>query len=611
MSVGFGRGGPSRFVGEEKIRINFKEKKILSKLLKLAKPFWKGFLTALIIILVIAGIEIIRPNIIRYIIDDNIQKTLTGKINENIAIDNVMKLGFLFLFLIMMQFVFEYLQIIILQKTGLKIILKLRNKLFTHIQKLPFAYFERIPVGVVVTRITNDTEAINEMYTGIIVNFLKELIVMIGIFIIIFIFNYKMGILLIILLPLLLLVVSIFRKYARKTFNEIRTRLAWVNAFLSEHISGIKIIKAFNMSDKKKKEFEDISNKYKKSQDKMVTIFGLFRPFIDFLNEVAIVVVLWFGVREFLNETLEIGMLYMFVRYTNLLFNPIIRISEMFNTLQSSLVASERIFDILELKPEKNYEKNDRTDLRMNGKIEFRNVWFSYDKKNWILKDISFIVPKGDLVAFVGATGAGKTTIINLLCGFYEIDKGEILIDDINISDISKRHLRENIGLVLQDVQLFNGNILSNIRLNSDISDEEVKRAAKHADAHEFIMRLSDGYNSRVYYGGSTLSNGERQLLSFARAIVKDPRILVLDEATSNVDTETERIIQNSLLRISKGRTTVAIAHRLSTIKNADNIIVIHKGKIIETGDHEALMKKKGLYFNLYSLQFSIESSAL
>jgi len=606
MAGAFGRGGPGRFAGGEKYTVNLKESRLISKLLGLARPHWKGFLLALVIILVLAGVEILRPNIIRLIIDENIQKAVGNEIDKEKAFDNVIRLGIFFLFLMLMQFGLDYFQTIILQKTGLKIILDLRNKLFSHIQKLPFSYFEKIPAGVVVTRITNDTEAINEMYTSIIVNFVKEIIVMLGILVVIFIFNYKIALILILMIPFAWFSITIFRKYARKIFNEIRNRLAHVNAFLSEHIMGVKIIRAFNMIRAKKKEYDDISGKYKKSQDKMIMLFGLFRPFMDFLNQLAIAVVIWFSIREIINEQLQIGMLYMFIRYANMLFHPVLRISEMFNTLQSSLVASDRVFGILELEPEKNYELPG--EFTINGSIEFKNVWFSYDKETWILKDVSFDIPKEAFIAIVGATGAGKTTIINLICGFYEIDKGQILIDGIDINDIPKKILRGNIGLVLQDVMLFKGDIFSNIRLNEDIPDERVIEVARYADADRFINKLDNGYESDVYYSGSTFSNGERQLLSFARAIVKDPRILVLDEATSNVDTETERMIQKSLKKISANRTTVAIAHRLSTIKSADKIIVIHKGKVAEEGDHDTLIKARGIYYKLYTMQFSIES---
>jgi len=602
MSEGM-RGGAGKLAGSEKYKIRLKGNKVMKKLLGLAKPSWKSFLLALAIILILAVIEILRPNIIRLIIDDNIQKAVKGAKTVPDSIRDVTRLGLLFLGLMILQLFFDYCQVIILQKTGMNIILRLRNRLFAHVQKLPFTYFEKTPAGVIVTRITNDTEAINEMYTGVIVNFIKEMIVMLGILAVIFVYNYRMALLLLTIMPVVFIAITIFRKYARKVFNEIRNRLARVNAFLSEHIMGIKVIRVFNMTESKKNEFDEVSSDYKKSHDKMVALFGFFRPFMDFLNELAIVMIIWFGIREILNFNLGIGMLYMFIRYSNMLFQPVIHISEMFNTLQSSLVASERVFSILELEPEKNIEMTGQHVV--NGDIEFKNVWFSYDKENWVLKDVSFKISRGEFVAFVGATGAGKTTIINLLCGFYEINDGNILIDGKDIRQIPKKLLRAGIGLVLQDVQLFRGNILDNIRLNADVPEEKVREVSKYVNADRFITKLSKGYESDVYYGGATFSNGERQLLSFARAVVKEPAILILDEATSNIDTETERIIQKSLKKISSGRTTVAIAHRLSTIRNADRIIVIHNGRIEETGNHSSLMKTKGVYFKLYTMQYS------
>jgi len=608
----FGHGGPARFAGGEKYEGNIRDSRIIEKLLKTAVPYWKGFLAALVFILVLAAIEIIQPNIIRLLIDDNIQPAAKGIIPVDTAGRHIVRYGMIFLGLMIAQFVLSYFHIVILQSTGKKIIKDLRDRIFKHIQKLPVSFFDKIPAGVLVTRVTNDSEAINEMYTEILVHFVREMVVIIGVIIVMFGLNVKMTLITIAVTPLVIISVRIFRTRAKKIFNDIRNRLSRLNAFLSENITAVKIIQVFNMTEEKKKEFSESSCSYYKSHNRMTTLFGLFRPFMDFVNNFAIAIIIWFGAQSILNTEIKIGMLFIFIRYANMLFRPIIHLSEMFNIMQHSLVAAERVFKILDMKSEESVkgkvpvgEKADMDISRLKGGIEFKNVWFAYDDENWVLRDVSFKISPGETVAFVGQTGAGKTTIINLLCRFYEIRKGEILIDGINIRDIPKNQLRSSIGLVLQDVQLFSGDIKTNIRLyNDDISDENIKKAAEYVDADRFINRLQQGYDYSVNPGGTTFSSGERQLLSFARAIAVNPAILVLDEATSNIDTETERIIQEAMQKIGIGRTMVVIAHRLSTIKNANRIIVIHKGRLKEEGTHDELIRLGGIYHHLYTLQF-------
>ncbi len=608
----FGHGGPTRFAGGEKYQGNIRDSRIIEKLLNTAIPYWKGFLAALVIILALAAIEIIQPNIIRLLIDDNIQPAAKGIITEDFAGRNIFRYGMIFLGLMIAQFVLSYFHMVILQSTGKKIIKDLRDRIFKHIQKLPVPFFDKIPAGVLVTRVTNDSEAINEMYTEVLVHFVREMVVILGVIIVMFSLNVKMTLVTMAVIPLVILSVKLFRTRARKVFNDIRNRLGRLNAFISENIMAVKIIQVFNMTEDKKKEFGENSENYYKAHNKMTTLFGLFRPFMDFVNNFAIAIVIWLGAQSILNMEIKIGMLFIFIRYANMLFQPVIHLSEMFNTMQSSLVAADRVFKILDMKREDSMEESmekeghvqGKTGIRLKGEIEFKKVWFAYDKENWVLRDVSFKIPPGETVAFVGATGAGKTTIINLLCGFYKISKGEILIDGTNIKDIPKNQLRSNIGLVLQDVQLFSGDIKTNIRLyDESISDEDIKKAAEYVDADRFIKRLQQGYDYRVNPGGTTFSSGERQLLSFARAIAVNPAILVLDEATSNIDTETERVIQEAMQKIGIGRTMVVIAHRLSTIRNANRIIVIHKGRLQEEGTHDELIRLGGIYHHLYTLQ--------
>ena len=428
---------------------------------------------------------------------------------------------------------------------------------------------------------------------------------MIGIVVVMFRLSFELTIITFLVLPLIAFASVLFRTKARKVFREMRAKLSAINAFMSEHIMGMKIIQAFNMQQKKFEEFEKINKEYYNANMRRVVVFGIFRPFMDVVRSLAVAILLWYGGRNILAGSLEFGTLYVFIDYIGRFFQPIMELTEEFNTLQSSMVSAERILNILGEEPEKEPEGEGVKRERIRGEIEFKNVWFVYQGDNWVLKDVSFKVEPGQSVAFVGATGAGKTSIINLLCGFYEHQKGQILIDGIDIRDMKKSELRSHIGLVLQDVNLFHGDIETNIKLFDDhISSEEVEQAAKYVNADGFIRALPGGYKHVLSEGGTTLSAGQRQLISFARALVKDPEILIMDEATSNIDTETEGLIQDALGRLMKGRTTIAIAHRLSTIQKADQIIVIHRGRIREKGNHQELLRQKGLYYNLYKLQY-------
>lgn len=517
----------------------------------------------------------------------------------------VVKIGGYLLLISILIFGLNYIQVYLLNYAGQMIVLDIRKKLFSHIEDLSLSFFDKNPVGRLVTRVTNDVETLNELYTGVIVSLFKDFFLLGGIIIAMFLLDVKLALIIIAVIPFLIAAALIFKKYDRDAYRDVRVRLASINSSLSENISGMKTVQIFHKEDKKFKEFNSTNSSYLGATMKQITVYAVFRPAIDLLSSLSLAALIWFGGRSVLGNEIPFGVLFAFVSYLQQFFNPINDLTEKYDILQSAMASSERIFMLLDTKESIKNPENPVSAPQLLGNIEFKNVWFAYIDEDWVLKDVSFKINKGEKVAFVGATGAGKTSIISLLSRFYDIQMGEILIDGINIKDIDVKDLRRNISAVLQDVFLFTGDIKSNIRLNNDnISDENVEKAARYVNAHSFIEKLPDKYNAKVNERGSTLSQGERQLIAFARAIAFNPPILVLDEATSNIDTETESLIQDALEKITKDRTTIVVAHRLSTIKKADKIIVLHKGRLREMGNHEELLAKQGLYYNLYELQY-------
>ena len=585
---------------------------LLGRMLKFAIPYWHYFAFALVLILTITAASLARPYLTKVGIDKYINGVLKKTMTIEEAKGGIWNLGTLFFVLIIVEFVLSYAQRYILELAGKKIIFNIREKIFGHIQHLPLSYFDKMAAGRIVTRVTNDPEAINEMFSGVLVGFIKSIVEMVTIIVIMLKLSTNLTLVSFMVLPLIVVATVIFRRTARKVWQRIRAKLSAINAFLAEHIAGMRIIQAFNMEGKKAEEFDETNKEYYEAHMKSIKIFGIFRPFMDVVETLGMALLLWYGGKSILGGMLEFGTLYVFVDYIGRFYNPIRELTEQFNTLQSSTVSAERVFNLLDEVKEERSEGSIQEDEAgfedIKGEIEFRNVWFAYIEENWVLKDISFKIKPGESAAFVGATGAGKTSIISLLCGFYEHQKGDILIDGVNIRDMGKEKLRKNIGLVLQDVSLFSGNIATNIRLfDPDIPMEEVEEAAKHVNAHGFIDKLYGGYAHEIGEGGTTLSVGQRQLISFARALIRNPKILVMDEATSHVDTETEELIQDALVNLMKGRTTIAVAHRLSTIQNADKIILIHRGRLREMGTHQELLLNRGLYYNLFKLQYDPE----
>ncbi len=483
--------------------------------------------------------------------------------------------------------------------------------MYAHIQSLSSRYFDLTPVGKLVTRVTNDVEALDEMYSGILVRLFRNIVKILGLAAVMLLMDWQLALISFVLLPLVAVLTVIFRKIARSTYRITRARLTDINTFLSENISGMRIIQIFGREKRKYEEFEDKSHKLYKAFYREMLVFAIFRPLIYILSILALMIVLGVGSREVLGGVISIGTLYIFSQYIQSFFEPIQELAEQFSTLQSSLASAEKIFTIMDeavLVPEADQPVKLPDIL---GRIEFSHVWFAYDNENYVLRDVSFVIEPGQSVAFVGATGAGKSSILNLIGRYYDIQKGNIYIDGVDIRKLSKKQLRSAIGQMQQDVFIFEGTVESNIRLyDEDISEEDIRKAAEYVNAAHFIEKLPHGYQEPVSERGSTFSAGERQLLSFARTLAHKPKILVMDEATANIDTETELLIQEALEKLMRGRTTIMVAHRLSTIQHADCIMVMHKGKIREQGTHQELLAKNGIYKKLYELQIHHEITA-
>lgn len=509
----------------------------------------------------------------------------------------------LYLLMLLAGFVLNFLDTWILQKMGQKIIYRMREEVFSHIHSLSLNFFNTTPVGKLVTRVSNDTEAVNELFTTILVKLFKNVVKIVGFAVVMLSINVKMAGVSFLLLPLVTVLTFLFRFLSRKAYQLARTKITELNTFLSEHISGMRLIQIFAREEVKYRQFEKKSEELFRANWREVMIFGIFRPSIYLTSVAAMVIVIGSGSLSVLNGTLSLGTLFVFITYISSFFEPIQELAEQFGTLQSSLASAEKIFAILDEKPE-IVNPAHPVDVKIKGHIEFRHVWFAYEKDDYVLKDVSFVIEPGQKVAFVGATGAGKTSILNLIGRYFDIQKGEILIDGVNIRDIDTDVLRGAIGQVQQDVFIFTGDIKSNISLNNDaISLEQIQQAARIVNADPFIQEMPGGYDEPVTERGSTLSAGQRQLLSFARTLAYNPSILVLDEATANIDTETEALITQALERLMEGRTTIMVAHRLSTIQHADKIIVMDHGQITETGSHQELLRKNGIYKKLYDLQ--------
>lgn len=544
-------------------------------------------------------------SVLKNYVRDGAQKLTSNdlKVLRQNDFKGILKAGILFLLLLFSGFFLNLADTWLLQKMGQQIVYKLREETFTHIHSLSLSFFNTTPVGKLVTRVSNDTEAVNELFSTILVKLFKNVVKIIGYAAVMLSINVKMAGISFLLLPLVAILTFVFRHLSRKAYQITRNKITELNTFLSEHISGMKLIQIFAREKEKYSEFEGKSMELYRANFREIMTFAIFRPSIYMVSVIAMILVIRTGSLSVLNGSLSLGTLFVFITYISSFFEPIQELSEQLGTLQSSIASAEKIFSVLDVKPE-IVSPADPTPVNILGEIEFRHVWFAYEEENYILKDVSFVIHPGEKAAFVGATGAGKSTILNLIGRYFDIQKGQILIDGIDIHEIDLDVLRGAIGQVQQDVFIFTGDIKSNISLNNEaISPDDVRRAAEIVNADPFIRKLPHGYDEPVTERGSTLSAGQRQLLSFARTLAYDPKILVLDEATANIDTETETLITQALARLMDGRTTIMVAHRLSTIQHADKIIVMHHGEIKESGTHQELLAKDGLYKKLYELQ--------
>lgn len=567
------------------------------RLIAYMKPYAHWVIFALLLVLGLTAFDLYRPMLVGDAID-----TFGANGDYDVIIATAIK----YAVVLALSFAFNIVQTWILQKTGQNIILQMRKDLYRHIQSLGSRYFDITPVGKLVTRVTNDVEALNEMYSGILVQLFRNIVKIVGLAGVMLVLDVRLAAISFVLMPLVIGLTVLCQKIARNIYRLYRTRLTDINTFLSEHLSGMKIIQIFGRQERKFEEFHDKNTKLYKAFYREMLMYAVFRPLIYILSILSLMIVLWFGSRNVFDEIISVGTLYIFSNYIRSFFDPIQELAEQFSTLQSSIASAEKIFTVMdedEFIPE---VENPKQPDKIIGKIEFDHVWFAYDGENYVLKDVSFVINPGEKVAFVGATGAGKSSILNLIGRYYDIQKGHIYIDGIDIRQLSKKQLRSAIGQMQQDVFIFEGDVAYNIRLNdNDITDEQVKEAAEYVNASHFIEKLPQGYHEPVTERGATFSAGERQLLSFARTLAHNPSILVMDEATANIDTETEILIQEALEKLMDGRTTIMVAHRLSTIQHADCIMVMHKGRICERGTHRELLEQDGIYRKLYELQIS------
>lgn len=576
------------------------DSQIMKRLLSYFKPYYKHIIIATILTITISALAAIRPRLTAVAIDDKIM---------NKDFPGLQTIVLIMLGTLILQGIIQYGMTYLTSWIGQKIIYDLRKKIFDHILKLDLKFFDRNPIGRVVTRVTGDVEVLFEVFSSGLVTAFGDIFLILWVLYFMFTLDYKLALVTLSVLPVLIYATSVFRKRVRDSYRRIRILVAKLNAYIQEHVTGILIVQYFGKEKRTIAEFETINRDHTDQNNKSVFYYAVFFPIVELIGAVSAGLIIWYGGGQVVQGAVSIGVIISFIQFTEMFFRPIRDLSEKYNILQTAMASSERIFSLLDEKPEIQDSNVNEKAVIKNGSIEFKNVFFAYNNDDFVLKNVSFKINDGEKVAFVGATGAGKSTIINLLSRFYEINSGMISIDGTDIKKIKQKELRKYIAIVLQDVFLFSGSIRSNITLgNKDISEQSVLTAIDNVGLSRFINSLPDKLDHPVNERGSTLSVGQKQLISFARALVIDPKILILDEATSSVDTNTEMLIQDAIRKLIEGRTSIIIAHRLSTIQKCDKIIVMHKGEIKEMGTHQELLENNGLYYKLYQLQYKEEN---
>ena len=590
-------------IQNDEIKGKIYDRKLFRRLLRYGLPYKHLIAGGIVLIILSSFLRIVGPYVTKLAIDDYIESSNFSKLKI---------LALIYIGVLAVNFLVSYVQAYITQLLGQKVMYDLRSDIFGHLQKLSFRFFDRNPVGRLMTRVTSDVQALNDMFTQGIVSIFGDIFLLAGIVIIMLTMNLRLALLTFTVIPVLFVFTMIFKRKVRAAFRLVRKWLAQINAFVQENITGMSIVQVFNREAKNYEIFKDINWQHTRAYIKMIFYYAVFYPAIELISAIALAIVLWQGgILKSVGLT-TYGALVAFIQYAQMFFMPISDLSEKYNVLQSAMASSERIFNLLDTKPEIVSPPQAKWSEPFLGKVEFKNVYFAYNEPDYVLKDVSFLINPGEKIAIVGHTGAGKTSIINLLARHYDIQEGKIYVDDIEVREWDLDRLHKNMAVVLQDVFLFSGSILENVRLHDEtISEQQVIEACKEVNAHSFIERLPNGYHTVLNERGAILSMGERQLLSFARALVVDPLLLILDEATANVDTETEILIQQAVYRLMENRTAIIIAHRLSTIQHVDRILVFHKGRLRESGTHQKLLEQQGIYYHLYQLQYKDQALPL
>jgi ATP-binding cassette, subfamily B, multidrug efflux pump len=597
---------------EEEQLGNLYDARAARRLIRYLRPYKRMVGVALVLTVGLNLTRQVGPLLTKWAIDDYVKPASEAAMGLDQAFRGIMILSLVYILSLAVTLGVGYFQDVLLNTIGQRVMYDLREQIFGKLQTVEVAFYDANPVGRLITRLTTDVDALNELFTSGLVEVLGDVVLIAGALGMMFYFNWRLALVSLTVVPLLVAATAWFRRGAREGFRQVRTKIARLNAFTQEHISGAQTVQLFNREEKALGQFSDINAAHLKANIDTIFYYAVFYPLVNLISAIGIAAIVWYGGGKVIQNAITIGTLVAFLQYTQRLWQPIQDISDKYNVFQAAVVASERVFRLLDTQDRITSPEHPRlpaTGARAVGQIEFRNVYFAYKDEDWVLKDVSFTVAPGQSVAFVGATGSGKTTITNLLMRFYDIQRGQILLDGVDIREWDLRRLRENFAVVLQDVFLFSGDVAGNIRLGAGaIDDARVEWAAREVRAAGFIEKLPHSYATKVWERGAGLSVGQKQLISFARALAFDPRVLILDEATSSIDTETEQLIQQAIERLMADRTALVIAHRLSTIQRANKIVVLHKGEIREMGNHQELLARRGIYYKLYQLQYKEQS---